>query len=149
MPALRYKWQGSKIQIMTAFGATDHTISAIANADPAVITFTGATLVDGDCIMIHSAGGMTEVNNQVYLVYGTTATTAQLFGVDSTSFGTYTSGGKFNQGTYSDFCELTNYNRQGGTSPEIDATTVCSDATEYEIGLPNFGTTALDFNFAP
>ncbi len=59
------------------------------------------------------------------------------------------SGGKADVGAFSNFCELTGYNRAGGSSPEIDAESLCSTAKEYEIGLPDFGTTKLDFNFAP
>jgi hypothetical protein len=94
---------------------------------------------------------MTEVNNGVFVVGTVVAgsNTFELADVDSTGYGTYTSGGIVDIGTFSNLCELTNYNRQGGTSPEIAATTICSTAQEYEIGLPDFGTTQIDFNFAP
>ena len=46
-------------------------------------------------------------------------------------------------------CELTGYNRTGGSSPEIPATSQCSTEAEYEIGLPDRGTTAIDYHFAP
>jgi hypothetical protein len=61
----------------------------------------------------------------------------------------YTSGGLIAIGTMTNFCELTGYNRAGGTSAEIPATSLCSKAVENEIGLPDFGTTTLSFNFAP
>lgn len=149
---LRYKWQGSVISFLTGYQAdttTDKAITAITKANPAVVTSTAHGLASGDAVRIMHVVGMTEVNTNVYIVNVLTANTFQLLGVDSSAYGAYVSDGLIEVGTFSNFCELTNYNRQGGSSPEIDATTVCSVATEYEIGLPNFGTTAIDFNFAP
>lgn len=149
---LRYKWQGSVIKFMIGFQAdspSDNAITAITKANPAVVSSTTHGLTSGDVVRLVGVVGMTEVNAQVYVVKVLTSSTFQLLGVNSTAYGTYVSGGFIDSGEFSTFCELTNYNRQGGSSPEIDATTVCSDATEYEIGLPDFGTTALDFNFAP
>jgi len=149
---LRYKWQGSVIQIMMGFqgdSPSDTAITAITKADPAVVTSTAHGLVDGDVVRLVGIVGMTELNQGVYVVNVLTANTFELLGVNSTGYNDWVSGGFIDSGSFSTFCELTNYNRQGGSSPEIDATTVCSIATEYEIGLADFGTTALDFNFAP
>jgi hypothetical protein len=146
----RYKWQGSTVELVVGFGADSplNTITAITQANPAVITSANA-YVNGDVVKITGVVGMTEINDQVVIVTGVTATTFIATGVDSTGYGAYVSGGVLDMADFSNFCELSNYNRQGGSSPEIDATTICSTATEYEIGLPDFGTTALDFNFAP
>lgn len=149
---LRYKWQGSFIKIMTGFNAstsTDKLITGITQADPPVVTSNSHGRSNGDVIRIQSVVGMVEVNEGVFIVDNKTNNTFELFGVKGSGYAAYTSGGLFDVGSFSNLCELTNYNRQGGSSPEIDATSVCSDAAEYEIGLPNFGTTALDFNFAP
>lgn len=151
---VRYKFQGSQIMVLTDYDANSPSIvvTNITKADPAVVTYSGADIpVEGDSARITGVGGMTEVNDQSFIVdnVNTGSNTFELFGIDSTAYGTYTSGGRIDLGTYSNLCELTNYNRQGGTSPEIPATTICSDAQEYEIGLPDFGTTQIDFNFAP
>lgn len=149
---LRYKWQGSSIKIMIGFqgdSPSDTAITAISKANPAVVTSNGHGLSNGDVVRLVGIVGMTELNNGVFLVNNKAANTFELFGVDSTGYATYVSGGFIDVGEFSNLCELTNYNRQGGSSPEIDATSLCSDAAEYEIGLPDFGTTALDFNFAP
>lgn len=147
---LRYKFQGSKIEVVTGFagGSPLLPLTGITNANPAVVTAALHGLNDGDVVAITEVLGMTEVNN-TYIVNKIDANTFSLEGVDSTGYGTYTSGGKINPATWSNFCELTDYTRAGGTSPEIPATTVCSVATEYEVGLPDFGTTTLSFNFAP
>lgn len=147
----RFKFHGSQIQVLTAFDADSpsHAITGITKANPAVVTSAAHGLEDGDVVYITGVVGMTEVNAQAFIVNVLNANTFELFGIDSTGYGTYTSGGLFDVGAFSNFCELTNYNRTGGTSPEIEATSLCSTAREYELGLPDFGTTQLSFNFAP
>jgi Phage tail protein. len=146
----RYKWQGSTVEFVVDYTANSPggTITGISKANPAVVTASNS-LTDGDVVKITGVVGMTEVNDGVFIVVDATGSNFKLARVDSTGYGTYTSGGVFQEADFSNFCELTNYNRQGGSSPEIDATTICSTATEYEVGLPDFGTTAVDYNFAP
>lgn len=147
----KYKFQGSTVAVLTGYvgGSPLLDITGITKADPAVVSVANHGLTDGDVVYISEVLGMTEVNSDLYIVNVLTSGTFELVGVDSTGYGTYTSGGKINEGTLSNFCELTNYNRQGGTSPQIPATTICSTAQENEVGLPDFGTTQFDFNFAP
>jgi hypothetical protein len=146
-----YKFHGSQIQVLVGFTADSPVtaITAITNANPAVVTDTGHPLADGDVVEITGVVGMTEVNSGRYVVEVIDANSFSLLGVDSTGYGTYTSGGTYEIGDFSNFCDLTNYNRTGGTSPEIQTTALCSVAQEYLLGLPDFGTTAIDFNFAP
>lgn len=146
---VRYKWQGSKVEISTAFDSTAKDITAITKANPAVVTSTAHGLQDGAVVEITGVVGMTELNGRRFVVESLTTDTFALVGVDSTGYGTYTSGGDAVAGSFANFCEMTGYNRQGGTSAEIDSTTICSDAAEYETGLPDFGTTQIDYNWAP
>lgn len=152
----RYKWQGTTIQFLTSFTPdTAHpslTITDITSAKPAVVSYTGSVdPVDGDVIQIVDVVGMTEVNDAQFIVdnVNPTAGTFELFDVDSTGYGDYVSSGSFDIGQFSNFCELTGYNRTGATSPDIPATSICSTAEEIEVGLAGFGSTALDYNFAP
>lgn len=144
----RYKFNGSTISVLTDFPTDTQAITGITNAEPPVVTSTSHGLSDGDVVLISGVVGMVEANG-VFIVESINANTFSLIDADATAWGTWSSGGNVEVGTFSNFCELTGYNRQGGTSPEIDATTLCSTAREYEIGLPDFGTTQLDYNFAP
>lgn len=148
---LRYKFHGSNIKVLTGYDAESPSkaITAITNASPAVVTSAAHGLADGDVVKITNVAGMTEVNNGVFAVDYVSSSQFKLVDTDSTGYGTYTSDGLIDEGAFSNLCELTNYNRQGGTSPEIAATTICSTAQEFEVGLPDFGTTQIDFNFAP
>lgn len=148
---LRYKFHGASIKILTGYDAESPSkaITAITQANPGVVTSTSHGLVSGDVVKINGVAGMTEVNSGVFIVEFLSSSTFSLVDTNTTDYAAYTSGGLFDKAAFSDLCELTNYNRQGGTSPEIPATSICSVAQEYEIGLPDFGTTQLDFNFAP
>lgn len=146
-----YKFHGSQIAVLVGFSADSPVpaITAITQANPAVVTDTGHNLEDGDVIEISGVVGMTELNGNRYVVEVVDANSFKLLGVDSSGYGAWVSGGTYTIGDFSNFCDLTNYNRTGGTSPEISTTALCSTAQEYLLGLPDFGTTAIDYNFAP
>lgn len=146
-----FKWHGSEVGVLTGFSADSpsHAISNITQANPAVVTSSTHGLADGDVIKIVGVAGMVEVNDELFIVEVVDANDFRLVDTDSTGYGAYVSAGGFDEGEFSNFCELTNYNRQGGSSPEIPTTSLCSVAQEYEIDLPDFGTTQIDFKFAP
>jgi hypothetical protein len=147
----RFKFAGSQIAVLTGYDAESPSkaITGITNANPAVVSVSNHGLQDGDVVYISGCNGMTEVNGDAYVVDMKTSGTFALVDTDSTGWGTWSSGGHMDKASFSNFCELTGYNRAGAASPEIDATSLCSVANEYEIGLPDFGSTSLDFNFAP
>lgn len=154
MPAgKKFKFQGSEIAVLTGFDADSppDAITAVTAANPPVVTTgTAHGLVEGDVVKIVGIVGMTELNDEIFVVGNVPDTTHfALTDVDASDYAAYVSGGTISKGVLSNFCELTNYNRQGGSSPELPATSLCSVAQEYELGLPDFGTTQLDFNFAP
>lgn len=145
-----YKWHGSQVAVSTGFEADSPpaVISAITRANPPVVTSAAHGLEDGDVIRISGAIGMTEVNGGLFVVEEVDVNSFRLLNTNATGYGTYVSGGSFSIAQFSSYCQLTNYNRQGGTSPEIDTTTICSTAAEFDLGLPDFGTTQLDYLFS-
>lgn len=152
MPAGKsFKFHGSQIAVMTGFSAEspNAVISAITQADPAVVTSTAHGLSDGDVVKLTGIVGMTELNDGLFVVVSSDANSFALADVDSTEYTAYASGGIIDVAELSNFCELTNYNRAGGSKPEENTTSLCSDAQEYELGLRDFGTTSIDFKFAP
>ena len=146
-----FKFAGSTIAVLTGFDADSPSlaITAITQANPGVVESAGHGLVDGAVVKLSNIVGMIELNDEVFVVDVVDDNTFQLVNQDTTSYTAYASGGNIDVASFSNFCELTGYNRQGGSSPEIDSTSLCSDAAEYELGLPDFGTTQLDFKFAP
>lgn len=68
-------------------------ITAITKANPGVVTTASAHgYSNGNKIYLSGVGGMTQVNNLVFTIAGASGSVFNL-GVDTTGYGTYTSGG--------------------------------------------------------
>lgn len=144
----RFKFQGSKLQVSTGVSAAK-TITGITATDPAVVAATAHGLALGAAGRITGVLGMTEVNDNVYVVDNPETNDFELAGVDATGYVPYTSGGTFAPLLFTDFCELTGVDQQDGTTDDIEVTTICSTAKEFEAGLGDSGTLTLNYNFAP
>ena len=144
----RLKFQGTTMSVATSYTGTQ-AITAATKAKPCVLTCTGNTFVVGDVIKPASIVGMTELNGNSYIVSAVAGAAVTLFDTDSTGYGTYVSGGTAPVAVFSPFCELTSVKRGGGAAAEIEVSTICSDVTEYELGISSNGTLDLEFNFAP
>lgn len=144
----RFKFNGSTLQVSVGTGSAK-TITDISEADPAVVTSTAHGQALGTVGRIAAVVGMTELNGNLYVVDNPDTNDFELAGVDSSGYTPYTSGGTFTPLTYSAFCEVTGVDQQDGTSDEMDATTICSTAKEFETGLSDSGTLTLNYNFAP
>lgn len=144
---LRYKFQGSSFSVQTALQATK-TISAITAANPPVVTSTAHGYLDNDVVKILAVLGMTQLNGNLYVVDNPVANTFELTGVAAAGYTPYTSGGTAQKVTFSEFCELTSFNQQDASADEIDVTTICSTAKEFEVGLSDAGSLSLEYNYA-
>lgn len=77
-------------------GGSPQAIKGITQANPAVVTYSGAdNYANGDRVIISDVVGMTEVNDKEFTVanVNTGANTFQLSGINSTGYTAYTSGG--------------------------------------------------------
>lgn len=77
------------------------TITGITQADPAVVSSTAHGYSDGDSVYIRGVAGMTEVNDNWYIVKNPNANDFELYdtasvSTDSTGFTLYSSGGTAN-----------------------------------------------------
>jgi Ubiquitin-activating enzyme E1 FCCH domain len=132
-----YSAQGATLTIGVAAAAK--TITAITKAVNAVLTFSAAHgFLGGEVVSIAAVGGMTEINGRTGVVRPLTTTTAELVGVDSSAFTTYTTGGTAapsaavvgNWKSWSGF---------SGQTSDIDVTDLSSTAMEYVGGLADNG----------
>jgi hypothetical protein len=145
---LRYKFQGSTLAVVTGFTGAN-VITAVTQASPPVVTSAAHGYVVGDTVKITGVVGMTELNGNEYVISAVTTNTFTLYDTDATGYAAYVSGGAAAKGTFSNFCELTGFDRSGGASADIPVSTICSTAEESEVGLKNYGTVKLDYNYAP
>lgn len=91
------------------FIASSKTITGATQANPGVITAVGHGYSSGQRVLIEAVGGMTELNGNSYLVVVLTVDTFSiqtLAGVDvnTTSYGSYTTGGTAKRETYPRSC---------------------------------------------
>lgn len=87
---LRFYQDGGRVQL------TSQAITGATKANPCVITYSGSdTFANGDSVHIDNIVGMTELNGGDYTVanVNTGTNTFELSGVNSSSYGTYVSGG--------------------------------------------------------
>ena len=80
--------------------ATSKTITAITQANPAVVTSVAHGFATGDMILIASVAGMTALNDRLYTITELTADTFSLNGVDATALPAYTSSGTATRGAF-------------------------------------------------
>lgn len=69
------------------------TVTGATNANPCVVTAAAHGFSNGDLIYFYGVGGMTQLNGNLYEIANVTANTFELSGINSTAYGTYTSGG--------------------------------------------------------
>lgn len=81
---------GAKLFLGTEFG-TPKTITAISNADPAVVSCTGHGFDDGDLVIIKS--GWNGLNDRVFRVSGSDVGTFELEGIDTSNVANFPAGG--------------------------------------------------------
>lgn len=92
-------WNDGKLRFIkdrALLTLTGQGIAGITNASPGVLTYTGSdTYANGDRVVVSGVLGMTEVNNREFTVAGVNvgAKTFQLSGINTTSYGAYSSGG--------------------------------------------------------
>lgn len=82
-----------------AIGATK-SISAATKANPCVVTATAHGFSTGDRVHIASVSGMTQLNDLTFTITKVSDNTFSLDGIDSSSYGTYSSGGTITLLTY-------------------------------------------------
>ena len=134
---------------MSQYGATsvDVTITAISNANPAVITAAAHGLKTGDIVDISGVLGMTGINGQGGVVKVLTTSTFSVIGIDSTDYVAYASGGVATPVVLISTCQHKSYSGFDGAASEIDITTLCSTAKEKDMGLQDAGSMSVEMNY--
>lgn len=135
-------FKGTGFAVTTGWG-TPSAITAITNANPAVVTDSAHGLADGDVVKMAGVVGMTEVNGNIYAVNVLTADTYELVGLDTTNFSVYVSGGTAAKGTFSSTCQVTNYSGDSGSTPVSTTDTNCGSVKSY--GTPQHGQVTVQF----
>lgn len=144
----RHQFAGSTIAVFTRWD-DPVAITGISQANPAVVSWPGHNLAKGDVVKITGSVGMLEADGVWIVGEPLTAGTFALEGVDSTGWGVFAAGAQGRAAVFSQWCEVTSFNRQGGSKPETAVTSVCSTAEEVELGLPSYGSVQIATNWSP
>jgi len=142
----RIKFYGTTFAVITAWGSAN-ALTAISNANPAVVTDSAHAITDGSVVKVGGVVGMEEVNDQVAVVEVVDANSYRLLGIDSTNYGVYASGGSVQVATFSNSCEVTGYTGDSGTTTETETETNCGKAIDF--GSPDPGSVSIQYNHAP
>lgn len=127
--------RNSKLEVEASLD-TAKTITAITKANPAVATSTAHGYTNGDVIVI-AAEGMTEIDGLVVRVAAVAANTFELEGINSTNFGTFTSGTAREVLTWQTVADATQVNFGAGSAEQLEKTTLVDRTKRFEAGLPD------------
>lgn len=117
------------------------TLTAVTQANPAVLTSAAHGLSNGNRVLISDILGMTDLNDSQYLVVGVTTNTFELTdllgnAIDSTGFGTYISGG---------FARKMVMNISGLDHLEGQTVSILADGAEHPDQVVSSGAITLEF----
>jgi len=134
-------WTNVQVSIQSAIAAAD-TITGITKANPGVVTATGHGWSDGDYVY-YNVEGMYQLDERIVRVDNVTANTAELEGLDTTNFETFSSGAGQVVTFGTSVTTAVGISGSGGDFEFADVTTI-HDAARKQI--PSFSS-ALTFTF--
>lgn len=128
------KGRNCRVEIAATY-STAKTVTAVTKAVPPVVTSTAHGLTEGTIGYFDTAAGMDELLGQAVSVDATASNTFNAEGLDSTSFGTFTSGTVTPVATWLTLSSATSYEIPEGAPDELDATTLLDRIKQTETGL--------------
>lgn len=114
-------WTNQTVQMQSAIGAAQ-AVTGISKASPGVVTTSGTLPANGQYVLME-VQGMSQVHNRIFKVSGASGSAFNI-GVDTTLFGTFTSG-TFKVVTFGTaFSSLRDIQSSGGDPVFEDTTTI-------------------------
>lgn len=128
------KGRNCRVEIAATY-FTAKTVTIVTKAVPPVITSTGHGLAEGTIAYFDTAAGMDELLGQAISVDATATNTFNGEGLDTTNFGTFTSGSITPVATWLTLSSATSYSIPEGSADELDATTLIDRIKQTQAGL--------------
>lgn len=135
------KWSNVAIAMQSAIAAAK-TITGITLAAPGVVASASHGYSNGDYLYLE-VQGMWQLNGRVFRVCSVATDTFRLedvsggTGIDTTAFGTFSSGSAYKLTFGTSITTATTMNMSGGNFPMIDTTTVHANQKSQVPGLPD------------
>lgn len=139
--------QGAVFSITTGSGSAKD-ITAITLGAITEVTAVAHGFSAGDVVTFAAIVGTTELNGVSAIIIAKEAD-ALFFGIDSSAYTAYTSGGTATPVTYSVVGEVTDWDGPGGAAAVFDVTHLTSTAKEKMTGLMDEGQITLTMNYVP
>ena len=141
-------WSNVAVAMQSALGS-NKTISAITKANPGVASSTSHGISDAAYVYLNNIQGMYQLDGRVVRVDNPLTSSFELEGVDTTSFGTFTSG-VANEVTFGTSLGTgLTINVSGGDFEFIDYTTIHDSVKKQLIGLANPTVINMDLIWDP
>ena len=137
----------TQVEVQSTLGSA-LTVSAVTKANPAVATSTSHGLSNGD-VVIFDTEGMVQIDGIAVRVANVTTDTFELEGVDSTAFGTFTSGTATEVTAWNTFASLQSIDLPNQEATRIDITTIHDTQRQETLGLPGSVTGTMSGLFSP
>ena len=128
------KGRNVRVEVATTYAAAD-VVTAVTNASPGVATSTAHGQANGTVGYFDDVVGMEEIDGQAYYVANQTANTFEIKGLDTTGFGTYTSGNAIAVTAWATLTQSTSYTMGGGDATQLNTTTLLDKITQNEQGM--------------
>lgn len=135
MTAVVSKWSNVAVAMQSSIGSAQ-TITGISTASPGVVTHSGTDPSNGDYVLLQVVGMNNKLSNKIARVANVNggANTFELEGIDTTSYGTFTSG-TFQVITFGTSIGIfRDVSASGGEPEELDATTIHDTIRQIEYG---------------
>lgn len=135
------KWSNVAVAMQSAIAAAK-TISTLTNAAPGVVGSTAHGYSNGDYVYLE-VNGMWQLNQRVFRVVSVATDTFRLedvsggTGIDTTNFGTFSSGYAYKLTFGTSITTATSMNVSGGNYAMIDTTTIHANQKSEVPGLPD------------
>lgn len=128
------KGRNCRVEIAATYAAAK-TVTSITKAVPPVVTSSAHALAEGTIGYFDTVVGMEELLGCAGSVDATATNTFNAEGIDSTSFGTFTSGTFTPVATWLTLSSATSYEIPEGSADELDATTLLDRIKQTQAGL--------------
>ena len=128
------KGRNTRIEIAATYGATK-VITAVTKASPPVVTSAAHAMAEGTIGYFDPVAGMDELAGQAASVDATATNTFNAEGLDTTSYGTFTSATFTPVATWLTLSTATSYDIPEGSADELDATTLLERVKQTDTGL--------------
>lgn len=135
------KWSNVAVAMQSAIAAAK-TITGLTNAAPGVATSAAHGYSNGDFVYLE-INGMWQLNQRVFRVASVATDTFRLEdvsgggGIDTTNFGTFSSGSAYKLTFGTSITTATSMNVSGGNYAMIDTTTIHGNQKSEVPGLPD------------